>query len=214
MQASGDRAMMPLHFAFIPSFMQEEQPFSFGVLIAYLLPGFTVLWGLSYVSPTIGSWLGTPPAESPTVGGFLYVTLFSVLAGLTASTLRWLLLDSLHHATGIKSPRWDFSQIQANATAFDMLIEIHYRYYQFYGNMLVAIAFFCMARRVVLGFWTAPISGPDVALLPLILLFFLGSRDTLRKYYDRVSATLCSARSRETRNVRPPATRVSQSLPV
>ncbi len=54
--------------------MQDVSTRNFGLLIAYLLPGFTTLWGLSYVSETIRLWLGSPPTSLPTAGGFLYVT--------------------------------------------------------------------------------------------------------------------------------------------
>lgn len=53
---------------------------NFGVIIAYLLPGFVALWGVSYFSPTVASWIVASREGSPTVTGFMYVTLAS-LAG-------------------------------------------------------------------------------------------------------------------------------------
>jgi hypothetical protein len=42
--------------------MTEMSQKNFGLLIAYLLPGFVVLWGISFFSPTVQSWLtGSPP---------------------------------------------------------------------------------------------------------------------------------------------------------
>jgi hypothetical protein len=82
---------------------------NFGLLIAYVLPGFVLLWSLAPVLDHHRGWLGQANGDQPTVGGFLYVTLASVGLGQFVSTLRWLLMDSLHHATGIRQPHFDFS---------------------------------------------------------------------------------------------------------
>jgi hypothetical protein len=64
------------------------------------------------------------------------VTLASIAVGLTLSTVRWLLLDSIHHRTGLLPPPRNFARLGGKETAFARLEEDHYRYYQFYGNML------------------------------------------------------------------------------
>lgn len=143
--------------------MREVTSHNFGYLIAYLLPGFFALWGLSHVSPTLQAWLGASPMESPSVGGFLYVTIGSVAAGLTASTVRWLFLDGLHHVTGLRQPHWDFSQLAEKVQGFEVLVEIHYRYYQFYGNSLVALAVSYLLRKWP-ALWTfEPVGWSDVS---------------------------------------------------
>jgi hypothetical protein len=162
--------------------VREVTTANFGLLIAYLIPGFVMLIGVSELSPAVASWLATNTESGPTFGGFLYGTLASVMAGLTASTVRWLILDSLHHRTGLRQLAWDFSRLQTNVSAFDVLIEIHYRYYQFYGNTLVALLFDLV---VAVRGW--PLA---VVVAILCVLFFLGSRDTLRKYYERVGQFL------------------------
>lgn len=167
---------------------------NFGLLIAYLLPGFVALWGISFFSPSVASWFGSTAEDAPTVGGFLYVTLASVAAGLTVSTVRWLVIDSVHHVTGIRNPRWDFSRLKENVAALDMLIEIHYRYYQFYANMIVAVLFTVAARHVTGGMSARELVGIDVGAIFLCLVFFLGSRDTLRKYYARSAEVLLRRR--------------------
>ena len=73
--------------------MRDVTNNNFGLLIAYVLPGLTALWGAAHFSPTLRFWLAASPSELPTVGGFLYVTLGSVAAGMTVSTVRWLIVD-------------------------------------------------------------------------------------------------------------------------
>lgn len=163
---------------------------NFGLLIAYLLPGFTALWGVSYFSPTVHSWMNATPSSPATIGGFLYVTLASIGAGLTVSTVRWALIDTIHHRTGIRQPTWDFSQLEKNLQAYSRLIEIHYDYYKFYGNMFIALFVAYFARRASLGLWTTPVGANELATLLLLILFFAGSRDTLSKYYMRAGQSL------------------------
>lgn len=164
---------------------QEASINDFGLLIAYVLPGFTALWGLGYLVPEVHAWLGHPPSEAPTLGGFLYVTLASVGIGLAVSTVRWLVIDGLHHRTGVPRPEFDFARLQQNVQAFGVLLDIHYKYYQFYGNSLVALIWVQLARRASQGFFEAPVTWVDVGFLLLEVVFFVGSRDTLRKYYVR-----------------------------
>jgi len=165
---------------------------NFGLLIAYVLPGVTALWGVSYFSPIVASWLGAAPTDAPTVGAFLYVSIAAVMAGMTVSTVRWLLVDTIHHWTGIGRPDFDYARLEQNIRAFDLLVRHHYIYYKFHSNMLISVAFAYFARRTAAGFWSMPINGTDVACLLLGLVLFLGSRNNLRNYYRRVEMSLGS----------------------
>lgn len=168
--------------------MRDVTSENFGLLIAYVLPGFILLWGIAPYSTTISGWLGQTTSDAPTVGGFLYVTLASVGLGQLVSTLRWLLIDSLHHRTGIHKPNWSFSQLRSKDTVagFDRFVEDHYRYYQFHANGLIAVTLAAVLQWTAIGFRFS-----DLVLLTLCdALLFLGSRDTLTKYYRRVESVL------------------------
>lgn len=167
--------------------MQSVSNDNFGPLIAYLLPGATVLVGLSPFSATLQSWLTTVPADAPTIGGFLYLTVASLAAGMTVSTVRWVIVDTVHAWTGLPPPVLDFSRLGNNVDAYGMLIEIHYRHYQFHANMLVAVAFAYVCLRINGGI---PYGWPDGAVLLVEGAFFLTSRDNLRKYYARTQQLL------------------------
>ncbi len=159
---------------------------NFGLLIAFVLPGFILLWGLQPHSEMISSWLGHATAEVPSVGGFLYISMASVGVGQLVSTFRWLVIDSLHHRTGINPPKWNFKRLKDRVSAYDRLIEIHYRYYQWHANGLIAVTAAAILRWNANGF-----SGRELLLLLYVdLLLYLGSRDTLSKYYRRVEELL------------------------
>lgn len=158
----------------------------FGLLISYILPGFIVLLGLAHHYPLLQTWIGEATDSAPSLGGFLYLTVASIFIGLGISTLRWLVLDTIHHATKLKAPRWDFSKLAQRENGYQLLIDIHYRYYQFYGNSIFGIASFGVAR------WTASgwIWWEVLLVTATMALFFVASRDTLRKYYSRVDQLL------------------------
>ena len=113
--------------------MQSVSNANFGPLIAYLVPGATVLLGFSQFSPVLRTWFASTPTDSPTISGFLYLTVASLAVGMTVSAVRWALVDSLHSLTGLSLPPLDFSRLGNNVEAFSLLIEIHYRHYQFYA---------------------------------------------------------------------------------
>ena len=167
--------------------MQSVSNDNFGPLIAYLIPGATALIGLVPFSPAIRTWLAATPDDAPTIGGFLYLTIASLAVGMAVSAIRWAAVDFIHARTGLKQPPLDFSNLRGNVDAFSLLIEIHYRHYQFHANMFVAVAFLyaCLAIAGI------PLSvGLSVALLILEVVFFRTSRDNLRKYYARTAQLL------------------------
>ncbi len=159
----------------------------FGLIIAFLLPGFTCLCGLSVLYPNIAIWLSAEPTREPSIGGFLYVVLGSLAVGLVVSAIRWALIDRLHHATGIPSPDLDFTRLAQNLAAYQLAVEHNYRYFQFYANMAVAIIILAICRQSVLGLW--PFSS-QLGILALEGILLAASRDCLRRYYGRVALVL------------------------
>ena len=174
---------------------------NFGPLIAYLVPGATALLGYSPFSATLRSWFATAPLDAPTIGGFLYLTVASLAVGMSVSAVRWALVDTVHGLTGIRPPPLDFAALGENVDAYALLIEIHYRHYQFYANMFVAtlVAYACYRAR--LGGLTA-LGWTDLGVLLLEIIFFATSRDTLRKYYGRSRRLLAGRRDSRRRRAR------------
>ena len=166
--------------------MKDVSNRNFGILIAYVLPGFIVLWGLEPWSESVSGWLNGVAVDGPTIGGFLYVTIVSVGMGQVISTTRWLLVDSLHHATGVPKPELRFHRLSESVAGLEQLIEMHYRHYQWHANGLVALTVCGILRGLANGFSTKLVL--IVCLINVLLLF--GSRDTLSKYYRRAEQLL------------------------
>ncbi len=171
---------------------------NFGLLIAYVLPGIVCLAGLSPFSPMIRSWLAVTGPSAPSVAGFCFVTLAALAAGLVISAVRWATVDTIHHRTGVTRPVWEDAVLAQKLDAFDYIVENHYRYYQFYANMLVALPFSYAALRVAgssyvtFGIWS------DLMTVVLCGVLFAGSRDALRKYYRRSARLLGEQPGKET----------------
>ncbi len=170
--------------------MSQLSEKNFGLLIAYVLPGFVTLWGISLFSPTVNSWITTSQHGAPTVAGFLYVTLASLAAGLTVSAIRWILIDSLHHATGVKPPHWEFANLDDRLQGFLALVENHYRFYQFYSNSFIAGALAYATHFASTNINLCQPSWPTLGFILLELVLLAGSRDALKKYYSRVERLL------------------------
>jgi len=153
----------------------------FGLIIAYVLPGFVALAGLAPLFPTVARWLH--PVE-PGFGPPLYAVLGAMALGQILSCFRWLVLDHLHFLTGVRRPHWDDSLLDARLKGFDYLVQHHYRYYEFTGNTLIALLITYVLNRLFgtlsfLGF------GTDLGMLVVIAVLFAASRDALAKYYGR-----------------------------
>lgn len=160
-----------------PVASEESSLNNFGLVIAYVLPGFTALQGFPLIAPAGTAW-GTGGDPNPPLTAFLSGTVMALAAGLTVSAVRWLVIDRIHLWTGIRLPVRDFARLERNVAALEYLDLVHYRYYKFYANMVVALVWVYATRDYALG-WRGAV------YLPLVTLFFLASRDALAKFYTR-----------------------------
>lgn len=159
---------------------------SFGILIAFIIPGWILLLGLSLRFPEIQPWVAGPIESSPTIGGFLYSMLASVALGMLASTLRWMALDPVMNFRRAYACEPDFRELRNSHEAMKSLVESHYRFYQFHGNTLVAICFAVPERWLHLGFR----ASEAILLGAIMIVLILGAWDTHRKYALRASRLL------------------------
>jgi len=167
--------------------MKDVTNKNFGVIIALLLPGFVLLWGLSFSNDEVKTLLeATSKDESRTIGGFFYVTLASLSAGLLLSAVRWLIVDHLLVCCcRVPKPNFSFAHLEdpTRYAIFLGVVENHYRYYQYYSNTLVAIivAFIAYLRCGDKG----PSCMEWTVVASLLIALFFASRDSMKKYHER-----------------------------
>lgn len=165
--------------------MRGHSQIGFGLLCAYVLPGFTLLASLSLVLEPLQVWLLGSARELPAVGGVLYVTAASVLLGQLLNLLRWAFLDWIFSSTGIRRPVWDEQQLSERLQAYEFLVESHFRYFQFYGNMAIALPLSLIAVRLSAHSAWFPTGTLELATIALETTLIFGARDALRRYFSR-----------------------------
>jgi hypothetical protein len=172
--------------------VRDFSPLNFGLIIAYLVPGFVALWGASYHSPTVRGWLTAVPETAPSVGDLFYATLAALAAGVILSAFRWAIIEPVHHRTGVHPPDWDFSRLDSNLAAYQAMVEQHFRYHQFCANMVIALVFAYAARMAAFGANAYQWGWLDLGCPLIVIVLFAGSRDALAKYYRRAGPLLVS----------------------
>jgi hypothetical protein len=159
---------------------------NFGLIIAFWLPGFLCLWGLFYVSSAQDSWLQIANAsENAKIGSFLYATVASLALGLLLNGVRWATIDQVLKIPYCRVPPFNeaiFQGTDKQLVAFALVVEGHYRYYQFYAGALVAIV--AVGVYAAVTGRTVPCETWATAVVIIGVLFF-AARDTLAKYCRR-----------------------------
>ncbi len=176
--------------------MPETSSRQFGLIVAYLIPGFVGLAGVSPFLPIVGRWLQPVNQGELGLGPPIYALLGATAVGLIVSCFRWLFLDQLHHWTGVRRPEWDGSRLPKSLEGIDYLVQIHFRYYEFCGNTLVVglWAYWLNRSMGTLSFLGA---GTDLGMAIFALVLFAASRDALAKYYKGTSEMVGSVAEKE-----------------
>jgi len=164
--------------------MTETTSRQFGLIVAYLLPGFIALAGVAPLVPMVADWLRPANLGQLDIAAPVYAIMAATAMGMIVSCFRWLIIDRIHERTGLAAPAWRLDRLGECLTAFNYIVEGNYRYYQFYSNTIVAIAWSYLVNRFLetssLLSW-----GTDLGVLILCAVLFAGSRDALAKYYTR-----------------------------
>lgn len=158
----------------------------FGLLVAYVVPGFVGLTGLVPLFPPVAQWLHPVDQQALGFGPPVYAILAATAIGLVVSCFRWLLVDQLLHWTGIRRPRWNDDRLPETLEGFDYLVQHHFRYYEFCGNTLIAALWSYLLNRTFQTVTSLGV-GTDLGMVILSLVLFAASRDALANYFRRTA---------------------------
>lgn len=124
--------------------MKDVTVTSFGLVIAYLLPGVTALYSLGFWFPGIHPLFQIFLTTQSNVGLFVIVVLVSLAVGLIVHGMRAVLYEYIFCK---KETRFDHSHFRkltsvGRAEAFRSLVDEMYRYHQWWGGLSIIWPFF------------------------------------------------------------------------
>lgn len=123
--------------------MKDVTSTSFGLLIAFLLPGFSGFCALTFYSCQVRGILAKFWEAKSDVGSFMLVLLLSLVIGLLLTQIRWLIFERALCRKD-RLGRDDLAELrdEAKFVAFRAAVDETYRYHQFFGGMAVVIPIF------------------------------------------------------------------------
>lgn len=165
--------------------MGELSPFTWALLMEFLLPGLIAVRALSYMSATLSRWISASVELGPSAAtAFIYVLLASLMVGLMLGVIRWATLDQLHSWTGIPRPSLDYSKLNdENVRTYRLVDSGFYRYYKFYGHSFVALAILLTARIIFVRLTCSTDWAIAILIGVAMLLLYFASRDSLKRTY-------------------------------
>jgi hypothetical protein len=116
---------------------------SFGIIIAYLLPGLSGLYALSLFSDRLRVIFQTFLTAASNVGLFLLVVAAALVLGLLVNVLRYWFFECCIFKS-LRIGRRDILRIcnnELNLTAYSQTLSENFRYHQFYGATFLLLPF-------------------------------------------------------------------------
>lgn len=166
----------------------EKFNLDFGLIIAYLIPGFIATYALSPYIAVLNTLVGGPHSV-PSGSAIIPLLLISLAVGNVIHAVAWATIRPLIALTGIKRPaELDYAKLsKEDIEVYRVIVAENFRYYQFYSNTLVALLMFVPD-------WIATVSKSNLfisaGLLAVAIIVFLAARDALNRAYYRMSALL------------------------
>jgi hypothetical protein len=175
--------------------MKAIESLDFGLIIAYVIPGFVTLYTISLYSEPVRSLLGGN-TYVPQAGAIIPLIFLAIAVGIAVNALAWATLRHVIQATGVPRPDLNYALLtKEKSVAFQEIIQSDFRYYQYYTNTLTAFLLLCMgyvlrsvANRVEVLWLVATV---------LIVVLFFASRDSLQRSYSAIGALLTPANAHD-----------------
>lgn len=111
---------------------------TFGLIIAFLLPGLASLYAVSFWSVRLETLFKTLVDQSASGGLYLLVVLIAIAAGLQMSAVRYYIFECWICRSFKLTPA-DFASLsgEGKLIAFRSTVDDFYRYHQFWGAMAI-----------------------------------------------------------------------------
>lgn len=174
--------------------MKDVTSTSFGLLIAYLLPGIAGLYATTFVSPESRQILDLLVAAKADAGLFIMVILVAVGMGLIITTLRWKIFE-VWFCSGDCLKTEDFAKLGGSdnvLTSFQAANDEYYRYHQFWGGITILLipVFSGWICKLIQNqqCWRALILAISGILVEVLV--YQAARESLNRYHEKAKAIL------------------------
>ncbi len=115
---------------------------SFGLIIAFLLPGLMAVATVAFWNKDVHGMLTTFLTSEANVGLFLLVIMVSLIAGLEISAIRaGIIRITRSSAPSLAHSGFSGLADEARLSAFSAATDQHYRYHQFWGGTALVLPF-------------------------------------------------------------------------
>ena len=153
---------------------------NFGLVIAYLIPGFSATYALAPHVKAIDALLGGSE-RVPSANAVVPLILMAVAVGIIINAISEVAIRPLIHRSGVKQPKVDTEKLTSEGRRrYDRMIENHFRYHQFFSNMLVSV----LLLGPVWLLWPLHNNILRNASLPMVVVaLFLTARKALFHFY-------------------------------
>lgn len=160
---------------------------SFGLLIAYVIPGFFLVHGMSFYNDDLQRVFSNFLDAKSDIGLFFLLLIFAIGAGLLISSVRYLIYELLifkPNEDGIEKEAKKNGAIKESDTSlayFRMVVDEQYRYHQFYGGMALVEPMYLAGIILSYGFsWLVLILG--IIIIVITVHSSLSSYKRMREY--------------------------------
>jgi hypothetical protein len=163
--------------------MKDITTTSFGLIIAYLLPGSVGLYGLSFLIGSLKTTADKFFSANADVGLFLTMVAAALVIGLQINVLRWVTYEKFLFPNTTLS-QLDYGRLQTEAKLKMVLyiIEENYRYHQFYGGMsiIMPLVYFAFVKHYgIIAYSPLMVT---ITLVSIVSLIAAGSFSLMRYY--------------------------------
>ena len=173
--------------------MKDITTTTFGLMIAYLLPGLFGLYTCSFWSPTIRSQFELFSKAASNAGLFFLILLFALLVGLQLTAFRWVIFELLLcRRTALKRDEFTQLKTKEQIEVFSVMLDENFRYHQFWGGIAPVVpAFFLgLCREYGVALWSLVALQWFVAFLVVEAVTVAAAIEAYTRYVARALASI------------------------
>lgn len=166
---------------------------TFGLLIAYLLPGVVGFFSMSYWSSPVNDTLRTFSTEQANLNLLLLVILSCLAVGILVTALRGYIFEKCFPSVNPLTDEEFFSLSDPNTfAAFRALVDAHYRYHQCWGSIaiILPILYVGWMKHKYGDIQFIYSLGTTILFVVFEATVFWAARDAYKKYVGRARKIL------------------------